>query len=106
MGEDLANGRISLMEHLRDTTHLLVPPVKKFPGCLLRSWRCVGFKIIDDEVVEFLVVKVVEDTTPLTGGLEGKVELVDCLEIWSVTQVCASVLTWTAAYAIDLGVTR
>jgi len=60
----------------------LIPPIKKFSSYFPRIGGLVGFKIVDDEVVEFLVVEVVVDVTPLAGILESEVEL----RIWWINR--------------------
>ena len=62
-------------KNVQDTIHLLIPPIKELlrfvPG--FRRWVC--FEIINHEIIEFLVVEVVVNATPLASSLESKVEL-------------------------------
>ena len=53
----------------------LVPPIEKVFGYSPCVGGLVCFKIVNDEVVEFLVVEVIIGATPLAGILESEVEL-------------------------------
>lgn len=54
---------------------ILIPPAEKLVGSSLPLWGLILLKEVDDELVEFFIIKSIVVTHPVGGVIERKVKL-------------------------------